>query len=135
VIESLGRLKSNIDSGVFQAIQYAAIAGLTGPQESVAEMCRIYQERRDILVDGLNKLGWNLEKPKAAFYIWAPVPAGYTSESFAELVLEKAGVVITPGTGYGAKGAGYFRMALTVEKERIIEALERIDQNIGRVSF
>jgi len=135
VIESLGRLKSNIDSGVFQAIQYAAIAGLTGPQESVAGMCRIYQERRDILVDGLNKLGWNLEKPRATFYLWAPVPAGYTSESFSELVLEKAGVVITPGTGYGAKGAGYFRMALTVEKERIVEALERINQNIGRVKF
>jgi len=95
----------------------------------------VYQERRDILIEGLNSLGWNLEKPKATFYVWAPVPRGYTSDSFAELVLDKAGVVITPGTGYGQNGAGYFRMALTIDKERIKEALERIKNTIGTVTF
>lgn len=135
VVEALGRLKSNIDSGQFQAIQYAAMAGLNGSDEIVQKMCAIYQERRDILIDGLNNLGWNLDKPKATFYIWAPVPAGHTSESFAELVLDKAGVVITPGTGYGEMGAGYFRMALTIGKERLLEALARISNSIGSVKF
>jgi len=135
VVEALGRLKSNIDSGQFQAIQYAAIQGLTGPQDAVLEMQKIYQERRDILVDALNSMGWQLAKPKATFYVWAPVPAGYTSESFAELVLDKAGVIITPGSGYGSNSDGFFRMALTVEKERMIEAVERIKQNIGSVKF
>lgn len=135
VVESLGRLKSNIDSGQFQAIQYAAIKGLTGAKGPVQEMRMIYQERRDIMVDALNSMGWNLEKPKATFYVWAPVPEGHTSESFAELVLEKAGVVITPGTGYGENGAGYFRIALTVSKERMMEALDRMKKNIGQVKF
>ncbi len=135
VVEALGRLKSNIDSGQFQAIQYAAIKGLTGPKAQVQEMKKIYQERRDIMVDALNSMGWNLEKPKATFYVWAPVPEGHTSESFTELVLEKAGVVITPGTGYGENGAGYFRIALTVSKERMMEALERMKKNIGQVKF
>lgn len=134
-VEALGRLKSNIDSGVFQAIQYAAAKGLTGSQEIVARQNAVYQERRDILVNGLNSLGWNLQKPKATFYVWAPVPKGYTSASFAELVLEQAGVVITPGAGYGPNGEGYFRMALTIEKERIQEALDRLAAKIGRVSF
>ncbi|AGL02386.1 LL-diaminopimelate aminotransferase [Desulfoscipio gibsoniae DSM 7213] len=135
VVDALGRLKSNIDSGQFQAIQYAAIQGLTGPQDAVFQMQKVYQERRDILVDALNSMGWQLEKPKATFYVWAPVPAGHTSESFAELVLDKAGVVITPGTGYGNNGAGFFRIALTVERERMVEALERLKKNIGPVKF
>ncbi len=134
-VEALGRLKSNIDSGQFQAIQYAAIQGLTGPQDAVLQMRKVYQERRDILVDALNSMGWRLEKPKATFYVWAPVPAGYTSESFAELVLDKAGVVITPGSGYGSNSDGFFRIALTVEKERLIEAVERMKKNIGMVKF
>ena len=135
VVEALGRLKSNIDSGQFQAIQHAAIAGLSGSDEIVKKMCSIYQERRDILIDGLNSLGWNLDKPKATFYIWAPVPENHTSESFAELVLDRTGVVITPGTGYGEMGAGYFRLALTVEKERLLEAMDRIKKNIGPVKL
>jgi LL-diaminopimelate aminotransferase len=94
-IEVLGRIKSNIDSGVFQAIQYAAIAGLTGPQDVVDDMRRIYQERRDIAAAGLEKMGWKVEPPRASFYFWVPVPKGYTCESFAETVLDKAGVVIT----------------------------------------
>jgi LL-diaminopimelate aminotransferase len=135
VVEALGRLKSNIDSGQFQAIQCAAVEALTGSQEVVEKNNRIYLERRDILVDGLNAMGWRLEKPKATIYVWAPVPSGHTSESFAELVLEKAGVVITPGTGYGPEGAGYFRMSLTVSTGRLREAIERIKKNVGKVEF
>ncbi|OIQ59461.1 LL-diaminopimelate aminotransferase [Moorella thermoacetica] len=135
VIEALARIKSNIDSGAFQAVQYAGIAALTGPQESLAEVRRVYQERRDIIVDGFNSLGWHLEKPKATFYVWAPVPRGYTSAGFAEMVLEKAGVIITPGNGYGNYGEGYFRIALTISKERMQEAIERLRRCLGKVEF
>ncbi|RJX21879.1 MAG: LL-diaminopimelate aminotransferase [Desulforudis sp.] len=125
-VQALGRLKTNIDSGVFQAVQYAAIRALTDPQGDPTELCAIYQARRNLVVNTLNEIGWNLEKPKATFYIWAPVPAGHTSASFAELVLENAGVVITPGTGYGAGGEGYFRISLTLSEQRLNEAMERI---------
>ena len=135
VIEALGRFKSNIDSGQFQAVQYAAMAGLSGTQDAVTANNEIYRERRDIVVDGLNAMGWKLEKPKATFYVWAPVPKGFTSASFAEFVIEKAGVVITPGNGYGEQGEGYFRISITMPKERIVEALERMKKNIGQVEF
>ena len=135
VIEALGRIKSNLDSGAFQAIQYAAIEGLIGPQDSVKEMQAVYKERRDTVVNGLNAMGWNMEAPKATFYVWAPVPKGFNSSEFAELVLEKAGVIITPGIGYGENGEGYFRIALTVENKRIGEALERMKDAIGKVEF
>jgi LL-diaminopimelate aminotransferase len=135
VVEALGRIKSNIDSGVFQAVQYAGIAALTGPQDITKEMSEVYRERRDIVIDGLNSIGWNLAKTKSTIYIWAPVPKGYDSISFAEHVFEKTGVVITPGNGYGEYGEGYFRIALTVEKERIHEALERIKKHVGPVEF
>lgn len=135
VINALGRLKSNIDSGVFQAIQYAAITALTGPQDCVEAMSKVYQERRDIAVEGLNAIGWKLEKPKSTIYVWAPVPKGFTSMSFAEHVFEKTGVVITPGNGYGEHGEGFFRIALTVEKERMLEAFERIKKNLGPFEF
>lgn len=134
-IEVLERFKSNVDSGVFQAIQYAGIEALQGPQDSIAEMCKIYQERRDIAVDGLNKMGWKVKAPQATFYFWVPVPKGYTSASFAELILEKAGVIITPGNGYGEYGEGYFRIALTVGKERMQEALDRMYKTLGKVEF
>lgn len=134
-VEALGRLKSNVDSGQFNAVQKAAIAGLTGPLANLKEVNEIYRQRRDILVDGLNSLGWCLEKPKATFYVWAPVPAGHTSASFAETLLEKAGVVVTPGTGYGAAGEGYFRLSLTVPTNRLKEAVERIKKNVGPVTF
>ncbi len=135
VIEALGRIKSNIDSGVFQAVQHAGIAALSGPQDITFEMSEVYRERRDIVVDGLNSIGWNLPKPKATIYVWAPVPKGHDAISFSEYVFEQTGVVITPGNGYGEHGEGYFRIALTVEKERINEALERIKKNVGPVEF
>ena len=134
-IEVLTRFKSNVDSGVFQAVQEAGIAALSGSQECIEEMCAVYQERRDAVVEGLNRMGWELNPPPGTIYVWAPVPRGYTSASFAELVLDNAGVVITPGAGYGQYGEGYFRIALTVEVERIQEALKRMYQAIGKVEF
>jgi len=126
VIESLTRLKSNLDSGVFQAVQLAGAAALKKAEGTVEEMRRVYKERRDLVVDSLNKMGWNIKKPEATFYVWAPVPEGYTSDSFAEYILENAAVVLTPGNGYGKYGEGYFRIALTVEKDKLEEAMERM---------
>ncbi len=134
VIDALARLKSNIDSGLFQAIQYAAIAALRGPQEGVAGLRRLYQERRDLTLGALRDMGWDIAPPGGTFYVWAPVPEGYTSESFAEEVLERAAVVITPGNGYGRYGEGYFRISLTLPTERLAEALGRMKRALGRVT-
>ena len=134
-VEVMGRFKSNVDSGIFQAIQYAGIAALRGPQDCVEESNRIYAERRSIALAGLEKMGWKVSPPQASFYFWAPVPKGHTSGSFAELVLDKTGVVITPGDGYGTYGEGYFRIALTVGRERLQEAFDRMYAAIGKVEF
>lgn len=134
-IDTLARYKSNVDSGIFQALQYAGIAGLLDPGPTVEAMRRVYAGRRDILVDGFNAMGWQLKAPKATFYLWAPVPAGFTSASFAEFILDEAGVVITPGNGYGEEGEGFFRAALTVGEIRMAEAMDRIQRVLGKVSF
>lgn len=128
VIEALGRVKTNIDSGVFQAIQYAGIAALRGPAAPVQEASRIYQRRRDVVIEGLRELGWDIAPPKASFYIWARVPRGFDSIGFASHLLERAGVVVTPGVGYGIYGEGYFRISLTLKEERIREALSRMKE-------
>jgi len=135
VVEVLGRLKSNIDSGVFQVVQCAAIAGLSGPQDCLAAINALYKKRRDIAVAALREMGWVLNPPRATFYLWLPVPRGYTAESFAEHLIEGAGVVVTPGTGYGKYGAGYFRISLTLPTERLQEAFGRMKQLLGRVTF
>lgn len=134
-IEVLARFKSNVDSGVFQAVQYAGIEALDGPQQCVEDMRAIYQERMDIALSGLREMGFNVNPPQGSFYFWVPVPKGYTSASFAELILEKAGVVITPGNGYGDYGEGFFRIALTVEAERLREAMNRMHKAIGKVEL
>ncbi|NLJ86417.1 MAG: LL-diaminopimelate aminotransferase [Firmicutes bacterium] len=126
VIEALARVKSNIDSGVFSAVQVAGVEALSGSQDSVAKMQEVYQERRDLVVEGLRDLGWDIEKPRAAIYVWVPVPPEYSATEFATVVLEKAGVVVTPGIGYGQYGEGFVRISLCVEKERIVTALERL---------
>jgi LL-diaminopimelate aminotransferase len=124
-IDGLGAIKSNIDSGVFQAIQLAAIKALRRDQSCVHEMRRIYQERRDLMIKGLREMGFDLETPRASFYLWISVPKGYTSTQLATKLLER-GVVVTPGNGFGEPGEGYFRIALTQRKERLEEALGRI---------
>ena len=126
LISALAKVKSNIDSGIFSAIQLAGVAALEGPQDYVKTMCGLYQERRDILVDGLAALGWQAIKPKATFYIWIKIPVKADSMSFSAKLLKQADIVATPGVGFGKYGEGYIRMALTVPKERIKEALERI---------
>jgi LL-diaminopimelate aminotransferase len=131
IVRALGSLKSNLDSGAFQAVQYAGIAALTGPQTCVQQMRQVYQERRDIVVSGLRSLGWRVDPPRASIYVWAPVPPPYTSEEFAELVLEKSGVVLTQGNGYGATGEGWFRISLTTPTERLIEAFRRLKETFG----
>ncbi len=126
ILAGLGRIKTNLDSGVFQAVQYAGVAALTGPQQCIADNCRIYQERRDVLVGALREMGFDVDAPKATFYLWVPVPRGFTSKSFSVDILAKAGVVLTPGSGFGAAGEGYVRAAFTVGVDRIREAVERI---------
>jgi LL-diaminopimelate aminotransferase len=126
IIAALGAVKTNVDSGVFRPIQLAGIAALRSPEHIVADLISIYRERRDVIVDGLQALGWEVPRPKATFYVWTPVPAGYTSSDFCTALLEKAGVVATPGNGFGTNGEGFFRIALTVGKKRLAEAVERI---------
>ncbi|MEG0875112.1 MAG: LL-diaminopimelate aminotransferase [Clostridiales bacterium] len=135
IIATLARYKSNVDSGAFQAVQEAAIAGLESDQSAIKEMQSVYSRRRDVVVKTFNDLGWDLEMPKATFYIWAPVPKGFTSASFAEYILDKAGIVITPGSGYGPNGEGYFRISLTIPEERVKEAAKRLKEHLGEVTF
>lgn len=130
ILEPLWRLKSNLDSGMFEAIQRTATAVLDGPWDFVDEMNAIYTRRRDVLSEALTSIGLGVPKPKATIYMWIPVPAGYTSGSFAEHVLDRAGVVITPGNGYGAAGEGFVRISLTAPDERIQEAVGRIRQSL-----
>jgi len=126
LIAALAKVKSNIDSGIFSAIQLAGVAALNGPQDYLKSMCQLYQERRNILCEGLNALGWKALKPKATFYVWIKIPHKEGSLSFAGRLLKDADIVATPGVGFGKYGEGYIRMALTVPKERIKEVLERI---------
>ncbi len=126
VIQALGKVKSNIDSGAFEAVQVAGIEALTSEQACVAEMCEIYQARRDLMVNALNEMGLAVTPPKATFYLWIKVPEGFTSAAFATEVLEEAGIVITPGNGFGPEGEGFVRMALTVNQDRLKEAIGRL---------
>jgi LL-diaminopimelate aminotransferase len=123
ILAGLGRVKTNVDSGVFDAVQQAAITALSGPQDCIREACRIYQERRDVLVRGLRDLGYTVEAPRATFYVWMKVD---DSLQFASRLLDEAGIVVTPGIGFGAGGEGYVRFALTRPSERIREAVDRL---------
>src|SRR4051794_6959800 len=125
-IKTYWRLKTNVDSGLFEAVQLAGAAALRGPRKEVEEMCRIYERRRDRVVEALRDIGVEVEAPKGTIYIWAPVPAGHTSSSFAELVLEEAAVVVSPGSMYGPSGEGFFRISLTTPDELLREAVQRL---------
>ena len=126
IIDALTRLKSNLDSGIPQAIQHAAIEALTGPQDCIEEHNAIYQRRRDLLLQTLSEMGLEARPPRASLYIWARIPGGYTSLDFATKLLEEAGVVVTPGIGYGKYGEGYIRISLTIPDERLEEAVRRL---------
>jgi LL-diaminopimelate aminotransferase len=125
-IAAYWKLKTNVDSGLFEAVQLAGAAALAGSQSNVAELRAIYRRRRDLVLDALAEIGIELEPPKGTIYVWAPVPAGHTSASFSEEVLERAGVVVGPGSAYGPNGEGFFRISLTVPDERLAEAVERM---------
>jgi LL-diaminopimelate aminotransferase len=127
-IQGLGAIKSNLDSGVFQAIQIAGIEALKSHQESISEMVKVYEGRRDIMVKGMNNAGFEVNPPKATFYLWVPVPYPYTSVGLTTRILEEAGVVVTPGNGFGSEGDGYIRIALTQDEKRLFEAIQRIQQ-------
>ncbi len=126
LIAGLAKVKNNVDSGAFQAVQEAGIAALSGDQSCVEEFRKIFRERRDVVVEGLKSLGFELDPPRATFYVWARVPEGYSSAAFAAKLLQEAGIVVTPGHGFGEPGEGFFRVALTVDKNRLKEALARI---------
>ena len=126
VIAGLGKIKTNIDSGIFQAIQEAAIVALETDDRILADIRDIYRERRDLLCSGLQKAGVEFKKPKATFYIWAKVPSTFDSMGFTSFLLDKAGILTTPGNGFGEAGEGYIRFALTAPAKRITEAVKRI---------
>ena len=130
-IRAYWRLKTNADSGLFEAIQLAGAAALDGPREPIEEMNAIYARRRDLVVSALRDIGVEVTPPKGTIYIWAPVPEGHTSASFAELVLEEAAVVVSPGSMYGPSGEGFFRISLTAPDERITEAVERMREHLS----
>ncbi|HEY8859595.1 MAG TPA: aminotransferase class I/II-fold pyridoxal phosphate-dependent enzyme, partial [Gaiellales bacterium] len=130
MIQALWKLKTNIDSGVFEAVQMAAVRALTGSQEHVAEMCAVYARRRDLVLAALHAVGIDVPPPRGTIYVWVPVPPGHTSVSFAELVLDQAAVVVSPGSAYGPNGEGYVRLSLTVPDDELREAMSRIEQHL-----
>ncbi|HNW26390.1 MAG TPA: LL-diaminopimelate aminotransferase [Candidatus Gastranaerophilaceae bacterium] len=138
-IKALGTIKNNIDSGVFKAIQQAATKAYEAPKSQIDNLNKMYKERKDIMEKGLKELGWDIKPSKATFYLWLKVPKGYTSEEFVTLMLEKAGVVVPPGTGYGEWGEGYFRIALTKDIQTLKKAFERMKKagicyNMGAIA-
>ncbi len=130
-IQTYWRLKTNVDSGLFEAVQLAGVAALEGPSEPLREMNEIYTRRRDLVVSALAEIGVDVASPKGTIYVWAPVPDGYTSTSFCEHVLEQAAVVISPGSMYGPSGEGFFRISLTTPDERLTEAVERMREHLS----
>lgn len=130
-IQTYWRLKTNVDSGLFEAIQMAGVAALEGPDGPLERMNQTYARRRDLVVSALDQIGVQVSSPKGTIYVWAPVPEGHTSTSFCELVLEEAAVVISPGSMYGPSGEGFFRIALTAPDARIEEAVERMREHLS----
>ena len=127
-IKALGTIKNNIDSGVFKAIQQAASKAFEAPKEQIENLNKMYKERKDLMEAGLKELGWNINPSKATFYLWLRVPQGFTSEEFVSVMLDKAGIVVPPGTGYGACGEGYFRIALTKDTQTLKKTLLRMKE-------
>ncbi len=131
VVDALRRVKSNLDSGAFQAVQEAGITALSLAEEISAKNSRVYQRRRDILVSGLRKIGLDVDLPQATFYVWPRVPRGYDSASFVSTLIERAGVACIPGNGFGTEGEGYVRFALTADAKRLREACSRLGTTLA----
>lgn len=130
IIETFRKVRSQIDYGIFLPIQYAAVAALTGPQESVKEQCRLYEERCKALCRGLSRIGWQVPDGQGTMFVWAPIPKNYTSsEKFSIDLMERAGVIVVPGTAFGSLGEGYVRMALVYPVETIEKAVEAIAES------
>jgi LL-diaminopimelate aminotransferase len=125
-IEAFKRLKTNVDSGIFDAIQIAGIAALEGPQDHLAESVQRYRRRRDLLCDGLKSMGVVVEPPRGSIYVWVPVPEGHDSGSYTTFLLDECGIVVAPGAGYGASGEGFVRFSLTIEDDALEEGVERM---------
>jgi len=132
LISILSTVKTNVDSGVFQAIQYAAIEALNNLRDFPKESVKIYQKRRDMVLDAFKGMGVDILPPKGTFYVWVPVPEGFTSTDFAAFLLEEIGVLVVPGIGYGEYGEGYIRISTTINENRLIEALKRVKEFFGR---
>jgi len=126
ILRCIETVKSNVDSGVFQAVQLAAVKALELGPENIEERRAVYQKRKDLVVSALEGMGCGVYPPRGAFYVWAGVPQGYSSIDFAAGLLEKSGVSVTPGAGFGAAGEGYFRISLTVPEEDLSEAMQRM---------
>ena len=129
-VRVLGTVKTNVDSGIFNAVQRAGVEALEGPQDHLDRLRAVYQKRRDLVVGTLNRLGWDLEPPLGSIYVWVPTPGGQTSAQFAELLLDRAGVVVAPGRGYGEGGEGFFRISLTVPDELLERAMDRVGEAV-----
>ncbi len=126
IVGGLGKIKTNLDSGVFEPIQHAAITALDSSQDCVIENNKIFQDRRDVLVDGLNSIGWKVDKPKATFYVWIRIPEGAKSSEITKRLIQEAAIVTTPGNGFGPHGEGYIRMTITTPKDRLEETVSRM---------
>jgi len=127
-IQALAQIKSNVDTDIFRAIQIAAIAALQGPLDHINHCNNLYRERRDLVSHSMNELGWQIEPSKGTFYLWLKVPVGFNSWDFTYMLLEKTGVLVTPGPAYGPSGEGFFRLSLCLPKERLQEAMDRMKQ-------
>lgn len=125
-IRALSIIKTNIDSGQFKAIQEVAVGALQGSLEATRKQAERYARRRKIFIDGLNELGWELPYTQATFYVWAPIPTDSTSQRFCTKLLQKTGVLVVPGNGYGKYGEGYFRASITIPEKRLTEAVRRM---------
>jgi LL-diaminopimelate aminotransferase len=131
-LRALGTVKTNLDSGIWNAVQTAAIAAIGGDQSHVEQLRALYQKRRDVVVGTFRDLGWDVETPKGSIYVWLPTPEGEGSAAFTTRLLDTTGVVVAPGTGYGKHGEGFFRVSLTIADDRLAEAMERIRGALSR---
>ena len=131
-IRALSTVKTNLDSGIWNAVQRAAVAALGGPQDHLDELRALYQKRRDVVVGAFRDLGWDVDPPMGSVYVWLATPDGERSADFATRLLDSTGVVVAPGTGYGEQGEGFFRISLTVPDDRLAEAMDRVRGALSR---